>query len=93
MNNEIKEILDDLDYCIARKRGTITLNHKDCELLLDYITNLEEENQRLLKKSYSDDVRMTKASEYIKNSPFINDITKISLSNILDGGGEDNVKD
>lgn len=47
MKDEIKEILDDLDYCIARKRGTITLNHKDCELLLDYITNLQKENEKL----------------------------------------------
>lgn len=67
MNNKIKEILDDLDYCIVRKRGTITLNHKDCGLLLDYITNREEENQRLLKKSYSDDVRITKAIKLLKN--------------------------
>jgi len=46
MNEEIKEILDDLDYCIARKRGTITLNHKDCGLLLDCIANLVEENEK-----------------------------------------------
>ena len=43
MKDEIKEILDDLDYAVNRKRGTITLNQKDINLLLDYITNLQEE--------------------------------------------------
>ena len=47
MKDEIKEILDDLDYAVNRKRGTITLNQKDINLLLDYITNLQEENKRL----------------------------------------------
>ena len=34
------------------------------ERLLDYITNLQKENE-VLKKSYSDDVRITKAIELL----------------------------
>ena len=47
MNNDIKEILDDLDYCKNRQCGNILLKHNECDLLLDYITNLQEEIERL----------------------------------------------
>ena len=51
MNNEIKEILNNLkdkckyieDYGYQYKR----LSLEDTELLLDYITNLQQENERL----------------------------------------------
>ena len=33
----------------------------------DKIKKLQEENEKLLKKSYSDDVRITKATEYIND--------------------------
>ena len=46
MNNEIKEILDDLDYCKNRQCGNILLKHNECDLLLDYITNLQTIEQQ-----------------------------------------------
>ena len=79
MTNEIKEILDlmkfandDIMWC-----DTLTLNVKQCHLLLDYITNLQEENKNL-KKQYAKEEkklfhdneilqqRIDKAVEYIK---------------------------
>ena len=96
MTNEIKEILEFL----KDKRGYYkTLTQDKIKQLLDYITNLQnenmkydqclteitdnykdlqkeltnlqEENENLLKKSYSDDVRITKAIEVVRlcNSP------------------------
>ena len=70
MTKEIKEILNELsdkckyieDYGYQYKRISL----EDIELLLDYITNLQQENERLLKKSYSDDVKITKAIKYIE---------------------------
>ena len=49
MTNEIKEILDDLDYCKSIKSGNILLKSNECDDLLDYITNLQEENERYKK--------------------------------------------
>lgn len=44
MNNKIKEILEHLKYkCLGPKE----LELKDCKVLLDYITNLQQENERL----------------------------------------------
>lgn len=43
MTNEIKEILDDLDFCKNIKRGKILLNSNECDIFLDYITNLQNE--------------------------------------------------
>lgn len=54
MTNEIKEILDDLDYCKSLKAGNILLKYNECDLLLDYITNLQQ--------------RIDKAVEYIENN-------------------------
>lgn len=72
MTNEIKEILDDLDYCKNMKAGNILLKYNECDLLLDYITNLQEENERLTNARYSLDrveleKRIDKAVEYIIN--------------------------
>lgn len=74
MKDDIKEILRTLkskstryEYCL---KENISYNDESYEghLLLDYITNLQQENQRLLKKSYKDDVTITKAIELIKRS-------------------------
>ena len=48
MNDEIKEILESLDKIAkAEYYPEDLLTYKECQLLLDYITNLQEENQRL----------------------------------------------
>lgn len=76
MTNEIKEILDDLDYSKNKQRGTITLNQKDINLLLDYITNLQEEikeweyiqdiqNNRKYRKRYLDERRKEETNLYL----------------------------
>ena len=57
MKDEIKEILDRIKkqletdesagYLIARDFHQTTLHYKEVKVLLDYITNLQKENERL----------------------------------------------
>ena len=50
MNDEIKEILDNtLEYLegIDETRNTKILTTNETNILLDYITNLQQENERL----------------------------------------------
>ena len=46
MNNEIKEILECMNKVSFHQQG-MALETKQCKVLLDYITNLQEENERL----------------------------------------------
>lgn len=46
MNNELKEILNDLSYS-QHTHHKITLQPKELDLLVDYITNLQEGNEKL----------------------------------------------
>ena len=48
MNDEIKEILDNLKDIDKTSR----LKNNDAKLILDYITNLQQENERLKEKLY-----------------------------------------
>ena len=78
MKDEIKEILNDIKDIVdgyVERCGyeqdkiiydEINYSSRQWYLLLEYITNLQEENEKLLKKSYSDDVKITKAIEYNK---------------------------
>lgn len=45
MNNEIKEILEGIKVVIKHD-GTLEFNAKELKILLDYITNLQEENTK-----------------------------------------------
>jgi hypothetical protein len=51
MSEEIKEILDKLQKVAKRETASrnalIEMKDKDYQLLLDYITNLQQENERL----------------------------------------------
>ena len=53
MTNEIKEILDILErrlpFAVAPEFAYMTaiITPQECKILLDYITNLQEENERL----------------------------------------------
>jgi hypothetical protein len=49
MNKEIKEILENVKKCcdITNKQSFIIYQRQDILKLLDYITNLQEENERL----------------------------------------------
>jgi len=81
MNNEIKEkqlkeVLYGLDYVgnkIKNDDGKLELGVNNCKLLLDYITNLQQENKRLQQNNYDMQREMAmcwqkidKAIEYIK---------------------------
>lgn len=99
LNNEIKEILDRMEELVKHKYDKEIHTYRlfdDVQDLLDYITNLEEENEMYaqLKDEYEDIIN--KAIEYIEliqarsrantlNEGYIN-IDK--LLNILQG--EDN---
>ena len=56
MNNEIKEILDNMKEISSFEYTTdwFELNYKDTKILLDYITNLQKENERL--KEWKEDL-------------------------------------
>lgn len=45
MNDEIKEILDILKYCVEKNEYLEVPNMKEWKPLLDYITNLQQENE------------------------------------------------
>ena len=47
MNDEIKQILDDLKFISKEKSARLEFTQYGCKVLLDYITNLQEENERL----------------------------------------------
>ena len=98
MNNEIKEILDKLnninnyDYSetcdnknnVIEKEYDIYLSKKETDLLLDYITNLQQENERIKKMNmyehkYGSDMeekyliektKNDRAIEYIEHNTF-----------------------
>ena len=68
MKDEIKEILDNIKTIIdeGHYRATCDIDYEDCKILLDYITNLQEENERLNKK-YEDAVADYEEQKYIIN--------------------------
>lgn len=53
MNDEIKEILDKLNYLVKNEmswwENYTVFSPKDTKQLLDYITNLQQENEKLKK--------------------------------------------
>ena len=60
MTNEIKVILEYI------KEGKIFLNSNECDILLDYITNLQEENERL-NKTINKIKKLKNANTHIEN--------------------------
>ena len=108
MNKEIKEkqlneVLYGLDYIgnkIKNDDGKLELGVNNCKLL-DYITNLQEENEKLTKARYSLDrveleQRIDRAIEYINDmclfddgyANYGDDLRPAHIVNILKG--EDN---
>jgi len=56
MTKEIKEILNYMKQYVENKYehdSEPMLNYKDLQIVLDYITNLEQENERLKDELYS----------------------------------------
>ena len=82
MSDEIKEILDDLLFTTTLPNASVKLNKEKLNQLKDYITNLQEENERLkeYRESYKKELdfwriqfsnkeeRINKAIEYIEKS-------------------------
>ena len=72
MNNEIKEILDKLKkkeeiYLFQIKNGTsFNSDEYEAHLLLDYITNLQEENERLNTQLQQKENIIKEVREYIE---------------------------
>ena len=100
MKDEIKEILDKLN----NKAEHYILYDYETHLLLDYITNLQEENERLTRSivSYDETLlkrnneyedyksRIEKAIEYLEQPYRDNfDFSKAQLLSILQGVGKD----
>lgn len=95
MNNDIKEILEESIYC------NYDLHTSEKKKLLDYITNLEEENEILRENAENNDKvvdkakwnemiyksRNDKAMKYIKEHWIIDEPVKFKndLLNILEG--------
>ena len=101
MNNEIKEILDDLrdEYCYLNNETILTFD--EASLLLDYITNLQEENKELgryytrANNEFLDFYqRVNEAIKYLKGNEHTCNYVDIynyalreeDLLNILEGG-------
>ena len=47
MKDEIKQMIDNLKFISKQESATIEINQNGCKVILDYITNLQEENERL----------------------------------------------
>ena len=81
MNDEIREkqlneVLYGLDYIgnkIKNDDGKLELGINNCKLLLDYITNLQQENEELKKNQ-----------RYYKNGVFSLEYDKETLSDMVD---------
>jgi len=73
MNNEIKEILDKIQNVVEHKEasynGLVETKAEDYKLLLDYITNLQEELSIMVKddeRSQETIIRLIKENERLK---------------------------
>ena len=72
MNNEIKEkdIIQRSIECLSNAKLNDTTYEISRDIVLDYITNLQKANKTLLQKSYSDDVIITKAIDWVKKNMY-----------------------
>lgn len=73
MKNEIKEILDEMKFMQEKKVKFYSLDIYQSKLLLDCITNLQEENKRLNKNQ-----------RYCKKGVFSLEYDKETLSDMID---------
>lgn len=76
MNDEIKEILEWLDYgvnSLSISKPPFKVPYKDIEKILDYITNLQEENEKLINNQ-----------RYYKKGVFSLEYDKETLSDMID---------
>jgi len=65
MNKEIKEILEYLKKKSNCENDIAEFEYEECVQLLHYITNLEQENERLLKTQEMYENKCNKIHQYI----------------------------
>jgi hypothetical protein len=89
MNDEVKEILDFLDD--DNRKRPFGISNRDSKILRDYITNLQEENEKVHKdfdelseRYFFTKSRNEKAIEYNKKN-----IHSQTLDNILQGSDKE----
>ena len=76
MTEEIKEMLHCIEMNCKHNKcfGGIKLDEEDCKLLLDYITNLQQENEKLkynARGQVNDYFKDKYADEVLKNAKLI----------------------
>lgn len=74
MNDEIKEILDRIET--ASEIFDCLLKPKECTELLNYITNLQQENERLKKEVAKLHIIQEEYGNHIENAHIIDDYQK-----------------
>ena len=102
MNNEIKKILNKLNCLVKNKmcwwENYTVFSPDDIQTLLDYITNLQQKNERLnqdlsyyqgygadmLHKNNGLEERIEKAVEFIKNTPLYEIIYDYNMEDELE---------
>lgn len=98
MNNKIKEILDKLQKVANRETASrnalMEMKDEDYQLLLDYITNLQEENDDLKNRlentvaecnlRLQENEELKKNQRYYKNGVFSLEYDKETLSDMID---------
>lgn len=91
MTEEIKEILDKLKYIVDFsiiehdtsfnsdnvEESVCLLISNECQLLLNYITNLQEENKRIFSKVNDDELLISNAMNYAEAQDYKKRIDKI----------------
>ena len=90
MTNEIKEILEDLEWRAKSHDIWYFMEQEKCKILYDYITNLQEENKEQRNIIVEKDGKIKKAIEYLNkhtnNEVEYLDIIEVKeLKNILEG--------
>ena len=96
MNKEIKEILDFLEGIVNEKYAMPSeqelLNEKEIKILLDYITNLQEENEKLyiqLEDKANEQIKTMYLEYKSRNEKAIEKIKKIQENAIKYGANHD----
>lgn len=89
MNDEIKEILEQLDIVVNKLLPMLILAPEYTKTLLEYITNLQEENE-VLKEQKKEAIEYIEDNTYEAYGTDYMDLTGIKeLLNILNGGDEE----
>ena len=72
MKDEIKEILDRLKYTVI-KHSFLDMSLSEYNTILDYITNLEQENERLLREKIQKELCESLLDECDEHNKYLQD--------------------